>query len=171
MPIWHASIKTWKAKYDLAVLGVTQEQHADRCRLFAQWHGIDWPILFDPFNEMGNWAVPIFVAIDEYGIVRAVGASQETFERDFLHRTFEDDAGQATQPLIAPRDDRFDIETAIETYGGRPADAIAQFRLGVVYRMRFDAGGAGGAGGTGDFQRAIDCWQRALDLNPNQYIW
>ena len=165
MPVWHASIKTWKKKYDLEVLGVTQEQHADRCRLFAQWHGIDWPILFDPFNEMGNWVVPIIIAIDEHGIVRTVGASHETFERDFLQRKFENDAGDSPKSVILPRADRFDIEKAIKTYSRRSDDAIALFRLGVAYRMRFDKGSAG------DFQRAIDCWQRALDLNPNQYIW
>ncbi len=52
------------------MLGVTQEQHADRCRLFAQWKQFGWPILHDPINLLEAPAVPIVVAIDEHGIVR-----------------------------------------------------------------------------------------------------
>ena len=47
---------------DVQLLGVIQEQHPERCRLFAQWHQIDWPILHDPVNLLGNEAVPIFVS-------------------------------------------------------------------------------------------------------------
>ncbi|HVL13287.1 MAG TPA: hypothetical protein VM529_12035 [Gemmata sp.] len=54
----------------LVVLGVTQEQHSERCRLFAQWKGFDWPILHDPINVLGSSAVPIVLALDEHGIVR-----------------------------------------------------------------------------------------------------
>jgi len=74
------------------LLGVTQEQHPERCRLFAQWQGFDWPILHDPINLLGNEAVPTIVALDEFGIVRAINPRPDTFERDFLDATFEDDA-------------------------------------------------------------------------------
>src|SRR5262249_27307617 len=47
------------------------------------------------------------------------------------------------------------------------SDGAAHFRLGVAYRKRYDSD----ARQTGDFQRAVDEWKAALDLDPNQYIW
>ena len=41
------------------------------------------------------------------------------------------------------------------------------FRLGVAHRMRHESAGRR----PGDFQAAIDAWGRALELDPNQYIW
>jgi hypothetical protein len=48
-----------------------------------------------------------------------------------------------------------------------PSDGNARFRLGVVYRMRHESSGRR----PGDFQAAVDAWGRALELDPNQYIW
>ncbi len=48
-----------------------------------------------------------------------------------------------------------------------PADKNALFRLGVAHRMRHESAGRR----PGDFQAAIDAWGRALELDPNQYIW
>ena len=73
----------------LVVVGITQEQHSDRCRLFAQWKGIDWPILWDPINLTGSSAVPIVTAIDEYGIVRSLRPKPETIEAEFLSVVYE----------------------------------------------------------------------------------
>jgi tetratricopeptide (TPR) repeat protein len=72
----------------LVLLGITQEQHPDRCRLLAQWQGFAWPILHDPINVLGSSAVPILVALDEQGIVRATKPPLETFETAFLSKTF-----------------------------------------------------------------------------------
>ena len=48
-----------------------------------------------------------------------------------------------------------------------PSDKNALFRLGVAYRMRHESRGRK----PGDFQAAVDAWGRALELDPNQYIW
>ena len=48
-----------------------------------------------------------------------------------------------------------------------PDDGRARFRLGVVYRMRYDAPG----GEAADFQRAVNQWAKAREIDPNQYIW
>ena len=72
VPVWHEATREWVKQGRLVLLGVTQEQHADRCRLFAQWKRFDWPILHDPINLLEAPAVPIVVAIDEHGIVRAI---------------------------------------------------------------------------------------------------
>ena len=88
----------------LVLLGVTQEQHADRCRLFAQWKRFDWPILHDPINLLEAPAVPIVVAIDEHGIVRAVRPRPETFAAEFLDKTFADDAQPGAPRSSGPPD-------------------------------------------------------------------
>ena len=89
------------------LLGITQEQHADRCRLFAQWKRFDWPILHDPINLMEAPAVPIVVAIDEHGIVRSIRPRPETFAAEFLDKPFADDA-----PPGAPRSPVLPIRTS-----------------------------------------------------------
>ena len=104
MPVWHEATRGWVNQGRLVLLGVTQEQHADRCRLFAQWKRFDWPILHDPINLLEAPAVPIVVAIDEHGIVRAVGPHPETLEADFLDKTFADEAS-SDAPRSAGRPD------------------------------------------------------------------
>ena len=92
MPVWHKATQKWVADGKLVVLGITQEQHSDRCRLFSQWQQFDWPILWDPINSLESAAVPIVVAIDEHGIVRSARPRPETFEQEFLNVTFRDDS-------------------------------------------------------------------------------
>ena len=82
----------------MVVLGVTQEQHAERCRLFAQWKGFDWPILHDPINVLESSAVPLVVAIDEHGIVRSIRPRPDTFEKEFVGRAFADDPTAKPNP-------------------------------------------------------------------------
>ena len=59
MPVWHEGTAKWVKEGKLVLLGVTQEQHADRCRLLAQWKGFGWPILHDPINVLEATGVPI----------------------------------------------------------------------------------------------------------------
>ena len=105
MPAWNAKTKEWVRQSKLVVVGIAQEQHADRCRLLAQWRQLGWPILHDPINVMQVTGVPIEVAIDEYGIVRSLRPNPETLAREFLDRTFASDGvtlpegpGEATRP-------------------------------------------------------------------------
>jgi hypothetical protein len=107
VPVWHKATRKWVEDSRLIVVGITQEQHPDRCRLFAQWQQFDWPILWDPINAMESAAVPIIVAIDEHGIVRSVRPRPETFEREFLDVKFDDDA---------PREAASGSERAAGTY-------------------------------------------------------
>ena len=77
------------------MLGIAQEQHADRCRLFAQWRQLDWPILHDPINVMQVRGVPIEVGIDEQGIVRSLRPDRDTFEEEFLDKPFAPDVTES----------------------------------------------------------------------------
>lgn len=198
MPVWHEASKQWVKVGRLAIVGVTHEQHAERCRLFAQWHELDWPILHDPINQIEALAVPILVAIDEHGIVRSTRPRIESFERDFLDRTFSNDAPPIDDAAGVPDVEQLTanaqsadtaeawrelgdvfvlwggeqrIDAAIDAYRKSvehaPQDGNALFRLGVCFRQRYESAHRQ----PGDFQAAVDHWQRALETDPNQYIW
>ena len=196
MPVWHEASRRWVEQGKVVLLGLTQEQHPDRCRLFAQWQGFEWPILHDPINVMRSTAVPIVIAIDEHGIVRSTRPNVRTFEKEFLDRDFpkpEKPAPTSEKPDVVrlkATAEREDAARAWRDYGDalaiwRPAetgeaikayrkavelapkDPHAKFRLGVVYRMRHESESRV----PGDFNRAVDNWSAALDIDPNQYIW
>jgi tetratricopeptide (TPR) repeat protein len=63
------------------------------------------------------------------------------------------------------------LEEAMGAYGRAvkfdPRDGPALFRLGACYRRRSETPQRR----PGDFQAAIAAWGRALDRDPNQYIW
>ncbi len=198
MPVWHERTRTLRREGKVKVIGITQEQHADRCLLFARWKGIDFPILWDPFNMTGTQAVPRVTLIDEHGIVRATRASIATFEEDFVGKAFPKPAQAAPR---APRGKAgtlvevaeakegseayryFDALSAFLWPAGRdgeraktdilayaeahPKDAAAQWRLGVVYRMRHESFERS----LGDFQQAVNHWQAGLELDPSHYIY
>jgi len=69
--------------------GIIEEQHPDRARLFMQWKQMKWPLLADSLDRLGVSAVPITLAIDEYGVIRLVNPKSEEIEEKFLSRTFE----------------------------------------------------------------------------------
>jgi tetratricopeptide (TPR) repeat protein len=202
VPVWHKATRPWVEQGRLVVLGVIQEQHAERCRLFAQWQQFDWPILHDPVNALELAAVPVVIALDEHGIVRSTRPRPETFEADFLDMQYDNDAAEETSPAVlspsppdlaalrkrataerSARDWRnlgdallvwrggASATEAIEAYRQAlveaPDNADALFRHGVAYRVRFDSPQRQ----PGDFQRAVQAWESALSLNPNQYIW
>ena len=205
MPVWHDLTKKARESDELVVLGVIQEQHAERCRLFAQWKEFEWPILHDPINSLAARAVPMFVAIDESGVVADANLTFDEFPA-FLNQpavAWEkaaaiptvsaaelDKAAERSDDAadwIAAGDHRVlwggagDVSTAIERYLKAstvdPKDAAARFRLGVAYRMRFDGAqtqsndSQSNGAQSDDFQSAVDAWDKALDLDPNHYIY
>ncbi len=202
MPVWHDKTAKWVDGGKLVLLGVTQEQHPERCRLFAQWKGFRWPILHDPINVLESMAVPLVVAVDEHGIVRSIRPRPETFAAEFVDKSFADTATGAMPPRYGPAHPPvFDelrrqaeavgragawraLGDALALWGGpaRLIDAIdaytqaakldasdgpAHFRLGVCLRRRYESS----ARNADDFRGAVESWGKALDLDPNQYIW
>jgi hypothetical protein len=179
------------------MVGIVEEQHPERARLFMQWKQMGWPILTDPLNLLGVWAVPITLLIDEHGIIRSTRAKPADIQA-FVDSTYAKPADVAArQPSSVP--DLKALEAAARSGGANewralgdakamwggisaldaaseayehalrlaPTDGIAHFRLGVVTRMRYDSE----ARREGDFSRAVAAWERALEINPNQYIW
>jgi hypothetical protein len=165
-----------------------------------QWKGMDWPILVDAENRLGVSVVPVTLLIDEHGIIRhAVSTpsrSQATFE-SFLATDYDRPARlpEAPRPpdleaLAALAEasnsaaDWMEYGDALALWGGEtrlqpavaafrhaldtePANGAAEFHMGVTYRRLYDTG----AGVPDDFTRAVEHWSRALELDPNNYIW
>ena len=166
------------------MVGIIQEQNPDRCRLFMQWQQMEWPVLVDTFDLLEVSLVPLTYAIDEHGIVRFAGlrmADAAMLAERFVDREWPAPTAVDDRPETAPdwqtpagRAALFDpsaIESAIEIFRRRttrdPRDGWAHFRLAVAYRLREESA----ARRPEDFQRAVDHWQLALGIDPNNYIW
>ena len=76
IPVWNEKAQPFVASGKLAVLGVIQEQHAERGRLYAQWKQLKWPIVQDALTRLDLDVVPVAVFIDEHGIVQNTRAAQ-----------------------------------------------------------------------------------------------
>jgi hypothetical protein len=197
VPGWHEATKKWQEEGKLQMAGIIQEQHPDRTRLFMQWKQMKWPVLLDSLNLLGNSAVPITLAIDEYGVIRMVNPKPGEIGEKFVNRTFEEPANLPTVEDIAPdlhslkQATRQGTAEAWETYANalvewsgpdrldeaieayehalrlEPESGPLHFRLGVAYRKRYDSP----FHRPEDFQKAVDQWSAALEIDPNQYIW
>lgn len=197
MPGWHKRTQALQAAGKIQIVGIVQEQHAERCRLFKQWQGFQWPIAVDSLNLYGLPSIPIAMAVDEHGILRMSRVRPgEKFDK-FLKTKYPEpqiksppkdyqnlDACREQLKIAETAENLIKLGTAEFLFGGKdrltraitaferacdkePANAIAAFRLGVAYRRRFDESRAT----TTDFQSASAAWSKALDLNPGQYIW
>ncbi len=195
MPVWQQKIKEL-ASNELVVLGVVQEQHAERTRLYKQWRQFDFPIAQDPITKLGLAVVPVFVGIDEYGIVRETKIRPDGLEA-FVNQKY-DAPEQPAAKLDASVDYGYlakaesskenwklwgDEELMFKPHGDNsysnaiaayrlaltadPNDGELLFRLGVAYRKRYDELSQDDA----EFDQASICWTKALAQNPNQYIW
>lgn len=182
------------------MVGIIQEQHPERARLFMQWKQMDWPLLWDPLNLLEVPYVPITLEIDEHGVIRRIQpprGESDRIEAEFLDQIFEPPAGQESGKPVKPDLDKLrraaadgasgplhllgnalllwggekNLDQAIRAYEealrAGPATGSIHFRLGVAYRRRYDSGRRQG----GDFQKAVEQWNAALAIDPNNYIW
>jgi len=201
VPVWHARTAEARAADELVLIGITEEQHPDRCALFAAWQDLDWPILWDPFNLTESSSVPIAIAIDEHGIVRDVDLSLDGLD-DFLASTFEPPAAKTPQrsfvrqarrgPDVLTQQTRLDSDEALARLlwpGQNDGPSAADFEVALAAlqrateadasdsRARFRLGVAlrlrhdSPWAKREDFQAALDLWGAALRANPSQYIW
>lgn len=149
--------------------------------------------MVDSYNLLEVAAVPITLGIDEYGIVRLAARDPKVIEEQFLNQTYEKPANleEVTKPNLerlktdaknggaeawrnytrvlglwsADMNEAIDAYTRCIELDSRHAPAY--FRLGVAYRKRYDSNKRH----EDDFQNAVKYWAKALELNPNQYIW
>jgi hypothetical protein len=152
VPGWHEVTKTLQAQGRLRMVGIVQEHHAERARLFMQWKRMTWPILTDLLDLLGVSVVPVTVAIDEHGIVRAIGPRPERIEEEFLDKRYDSppagDGGGATGPP--------DLE--------RRREAVSGVGSAADWRAYADALFLWGAGAGLD--DAIDAYERAIEKDP-----
>ena len=156
----------------MQLVGLIQEQHADRCALFLQWKQMDFPVLVDTLNRTQVAAVPLLWALDEYGIVRAVRPDFEWFANEFLDSEYSEPESEAPLPDADPVVDAFldgDFDHCVDEWTRMAADGSARdaFLLGCAHRARYDTE----ARQSGDFQQAIAAWTLAVERDPNQYIF
>jgi len=81
-------VKPYVEAGELVAIGVVQEQHPDRARLYKQWRNLDWPIFVDSLNVLDIEVVPIPLAIDASGIIRQTRIYPNKFADAFIHKTF-----------------------------------------------------------------------------------
>jgi len=201
MPVWFEKAKPFVAEGKLAVLGVAHEQHADRCRLFMQWKGIDWPALHDPLNLVNVQSLPLVVAVDEHGIVRSTKLHPDKLAEEFVNKEFEAPETPPEPGRTELADTRItrrlakdgrsvagwrDHGNALVMVGLPPLidEAIEAYRQGlkqkkgdVDSRTWFRLGVAccirhdRPEHRDGDFQAAVDAWRKAVELAPANEVF
>lgn len=177
------------------MLGVVQEQHAERTRLYKQWKQYDFPIAQDSVTKLGMAVVPVFIGIDEYGIVQNTRIQPRGLQK-FLDTKFEKPVNPApvleTVEHVKPTADESSVESCC-MYGDQemlfrtsesachdnaiaayrcalekdPSNGAILFRLGCAYRQKYDELSQADT----DFDQASRYWTKALASNPRQYIW
>ena len=196
--MWHAGLAQLEKDGKVAVVAIVQDQHPDRARLFLQWKQVAWTTLADSLDLLNLETVPLTLAIDEYGIVRFSElpmSAANTIEQTFVNQTYPRPA--ALPPAETPDLPALRAATmrgtagawraygdALSVWGAgspwsdvigayqhaarlAPPDGPTQFRLGSAFRKRYDSSARQPA----DFQDAERHWARALDIDPNRYIW
>jgi len=159
VPGWHDATRELQREGRVKMVGIVQEQHADRCRLFMQWKQLDWPVMVDSLDLLEVAVVPITVLIDQHGIVRRVARPRESPRRTlqaFIDSTFDPPTGAAPSTeaaAAAARPVLPELERA--ALAGTP-EALRAWASAMV---RF--------GEPADLTRAVAAWQRALELQPS----
>lgn len=198
VPGWHEATKTLQEQGRLRMVGIVQEQHPERARLFMQWKRMTWPILVDPLDLLGVSVVPVTVAIDEHGIVRAIGPRPERIDEEFFEKRYDSpsagDGGAATGPpdlerlrVVSGAGSAADWRTYADALflwgaGARLDDVIDAYERAIEKDpadapARFRLGVAlrtrydSPRRRGNDFQGAVGAWEQALDLDPNNYVW
>ncbi|MFQ5696058.1 MAG: hypothetical protein ACE5HB_08725, partial [Terriglobia bacterium] len=200
VPGWHEATKALQKEGKVQMVGILQEQHPERARLFMQWKQMGWPLLVDSLNLLEVPYVPITLLLDEHGVVRQIQPPRQQaghLEENFLSKTFEKPAdwtsAKTEKPDLAAlrAATRANTAEAWGAYGNAAAlwggaaqasEAIRAYRRALQLEPAdgwtlFRLGVAyrlrydSGRRLADDFQRAVDHWKQALDTDPNQYIW
>ena len=153
MPGWHNATRQLQEEGRIQVVGLIQEQHPARCRLFMQWQQMDWPVLVDSLNLLDVSVVPITLLIDEYGVVRGKaprrGDPREVVSQ-FLAQEFEPPDPLTKAPAVP------DIDRLEQAARGGEAEALRAHAAALVLW-----------GGDARLDRAIDVLQRAVEQHPD----
>lgn len=139
------------------MVGIIQEQHPERCQLFMQWKQMGWPILVDSLNLLEVTAVPITLAVDEYGIIRQAKLplkAAEELKETFLDQEFEAPPGRSAEPVAQPAQP--DLARLEEAAGPGGVEAVRNYANALVMW-----------GGPERLGEAVAAYERALSLEPD----
>lgn len=192
--MWRDKTRALRDTKKLNVVGIVEEQHPDRARLYMQWQQIGWPVMVDALNLLRVHSVPLAIGIDEHGVVRTLNMRPSELAGFVAHsyaapasvpppakkpdlaslrkRAFRSRTAAAWRTLAdatflwAGRSDTASAITAYQRALRIRRTPLVIFRLGVALRRRFEAMGL-----ARDFAAAVAAWQAAVDARPNQYIW
>lgn len=201
VPGWHEATKELQEQGKLQMVGIIQEQHPDRARLFMQWKQMGWPVLVDSLNLSEVPYVPITLGVDEHGILRHSWMPDGSVPKD-LQGTFlsETSVGFSVSPAATSSEP--EVQTGKALTGERSAEEWRSqgnsiFLFGGKHRIgeaieayenalrlepqhgstRFRLGVAyrkrydSEFRQLGDFAKAVECWSAALETDPNNYVW
>ena len=188
MPGWHRRTEELRTSGALNVVGIVQEQHPARARLYQQWQQLDMPTLVDSLNLLGVTVVPIHLLVNRDGMIQARARDPDVLMNFIENAGAAGKAPEASTPdLTAMRaaaksaadfrhlgDAEFltgDLSAAITAYEKATTldatDSRAHFRWGVA-QLRRDATNERQPT---DFGGSLDALTRALSLEPGNYIW
>lgn len=197
--MWQKAVAPYVEAGQLIAIGVVQEQHPDRTRLYRQWRELQWPIFVDSMNVIEHvTVVPIPMALNEAGIVVNTRFNPRQLD-EFIQLEFEgpdlpDGYNRIPEPnldvlrQVAEKKQTVqawhELGTAYFNYG--PEEDLDRSVQALERAIELDPGDgqAHFALGTAlrrryemglrkptDAQSAVEQWGLALDINPNHYIW
>jgi hypothetical protein len=166
--------------------------------LYLQWKQFHFPVLVDALNALPYRVMPVPMGIDQNGIVRKPHMELSDLE-SFLDTSYPDRNIPDTYNIADPwdvaslrekarrsgdpedwrklgdvlfyRNDPQHLKESVNAYRRAielgPEDGSLHFRLGVVLRRMYERG----ISREGTAQKAVKHWERALQINPKQYIW
>ncbi|MEL6716710.1 MAG: hypothetical protein AAFP86_23235, partial [Planctomycetota bacterium] len=129
---WAEAAENAVAAGRLRIVCVAQEQSPDRPALFAALHGIDFPLLWDPFALCGLERVPLALLVDEDARIRAVGADPRAFADELGPRLVEP-LGLPHLPAAAPRAGGFRVTRAATDRTDGTRRALARLLMGGAF--------------------------------------
>lgn len=163
MPGWHEATEELQRQGKVRMLGVIEEQHPERARLFLQWKGMEWPLLVDALNLLEVPFVPITLLVDEDGEARRAPRLRTREEIEETVRAFlnETDEESEEEPKGAADSDGALAVLPVRSVGVplRPAtdDATGWREYGRgLFLTRGEA----------QLDEAITAYQKALELDP-----
>lgn len=197
--LWLETTKEHVENQKLVVLGAMLEHHRDRCRLFAQWKGIEIPVLHDPLNQAGVEKLPLLVGVDEHGVVQVIDPDPGRFTQDFISKKFKPSPLAIRAPVVNLPNPKYTARMAEEARNAKGwrehGDALVLAGLSpqineaiLTYPQAlkvdpqdslsyFRLGAAyrlrydSSERQPGDFQAAIDAWQEAVRVAPRNKVF
>ncbi len=171
--MWQKHLQPYIDRGFVVAIGVVQEQHPDRAKLYKQWRQLGWTIFVDSLNVLDHKVVPIPMGLSINGHVQFPRLTRGNLKA-FLDKDERlVDTPRPRAPHAMKGDEYFyankpgSLDRAIASYGKQKDNRRARFRLGVALRRRADSA----ARKPGDAQAAATAWTQALAADPNQYIW